>query len=123
MSEQAATPFIAYEPTFTLRIADDPHRLPASEEEARARAREGVGLFKSRSFKTSREAWWDRLAKATTPEEKLGCARMIDALAFAHGLHEHELGAKLATENRAKPIVSNPEDVAALEERALARWR
>lgn len=102
---------------------DDAQWLPASDEEARVAARAGVGLFTSYSLKQIRERWWDRLAKATTPEEKLGCARMIDALAFAHGLHEHVMGAKLAADNRAKGVQISTENEAAAKASALDRWK
>lgn len=103
----------------TTEMLNDEKPLPASSQEARDIALSMVGLVKPRVFGSHRSVWWDRLAAAQSPEEKLGCQWMIDALGFALGLHEHARGAEIAERNRIRrDQESRREDT----EREIARW-
>jgi hypothetical protein len=103
----------------TTEMLNEEKPLPASSQEARDIALSMVGLVKPRVFFCKRSQWWDRLAAAQKPEEKLACQWMIDALGFALGLNEHERGALLARENSIK---SEQETERESSSRDLARW-
>jgi len=101
--------------------SDDP-RHPWPVEACRKMAYVSIGTWKIRTIYSRRNDWWDRLRAAATPEEKLTCERMINAFGEALGLHQHELGAKIAAQN---PYLdadfgSRAED---LEKRAVDKWR
>lgn len=93
---------------------------PVSREAARDRFRPLVGVLSDLTFVRLRDGWWDRLAAATSPEEKLTCERMIDAINIAYGLNMHERGAKIAEENRASQDAERRTEA---DECALRRWR
>lgn len=91
-----------------------------SVSDARAEACALVGTVLPRAFASKIAMWWDFLIAAKTPEEKLGCQRMIDAYGYASGLHDHERGKALAAENVARNADKSRRDC---DEAALARWR
>ena len=53
---------------------------PVSAETARAFVSKGLGGVKDWTMWRLRRDWWDLLDAASTPEERLTCQRMIDAL-------------------------------------------
>lgn len=103
----------------TTEMLNDEKPLPASSQEARDIALSMVGLVKPRVFASHKSYWWDRLAAAQSPLEKLGCQWMIDALGFALGLNEHERGADIARNNRIRSKIEAKSEGA---DRELARW-
>ncbi|WP_353429209.1 hypothetical protein [Paracoccus denitrificans] len=102
------------------------HPISRGVAEAACRASVGFGRF-GRQFTEMVPVWWDRLRAAETPEERLTCERMINAINYALGLHRHELGARLAASNierRDRENAAASAAAAAAEEAAaVERWR
>ncbi len=102
------------------------HPISRGAAEAACRASVGIGRF-GRQFTEMVPVWWDRLRAAETPEERLTCERMINAINYALGLHRHELGARRAASNVARRDRENAAEsaaeAAAEEAAAVERWR
>lgn len=95
-----------------------PH--PVSLEAAKRLTMSQIGVSSDRSFQVQISAFWDKLRRATTPEEKLTCERMINALGLARGMSRHEEGSQIAAANDADRKRKGEEDA---ERRAVDRWR
>lgn len=92
---------------------------PVDAAMARASARGLVGVGTPRGPVAARREWWDLLRRSETPEQRLTCQRMIDALGEAIGLQDWAEGRALCERNRAHA------DAAAAHEReaaAIAEW-
>jgi hypothetical protein len=100
-----------------------PH--PVSKQDATSFARGTVGLWKLRTVINQRNDWWNKLRAARTPEERLTCERMINALSEAIGLHQPELGAQLFQDNpySATGRTSTEDEIAERERREVDKWR
>lgn len=61
---------------------------PVDVAMARASARSLVGLGTPRGPVAARREWWDLMRLSETPEQRLTCQRMIDALGEAIGLQD-----------------------------------
>ena len=101
---------------------------PISDAAARIVCQHYVGLGRfPRRFHACREAWWNRLRAAESPEERLTCERMINAVNEALGLHLHEKGAKLSERNmdrwRREDEAEMRAAAEASEAAAIDRWR
>lgn len=92
---------------------------PIGEDEAHAFFRPMIGVAGPGAFTQAADRYWDRLLRAATPEEKLGCERLIRAAYVAQGMGRHHRGAVLERENWARV---EREAKAKAEAMALARW-
>ena len=104
------------------------HPISAADAHKLCQHHVGVGGFRrDMMFFKARDAWWNQLRTAETPELRLSCERMIDAINFAVGLHRHELGASIAEENRERRRLEVEAAEAARAEAdeaaAVDRWR
>lgn len=92
---------------------------PVDRSLAEDSARSLVGIGNERGPYRARREWWDLLRRSETPEQRLTCQRMIDALGIAIGLQDWAEGRALCERNRAHA------DTAATHEReaaAVAEW-
>lgn len=92
---------------------------PVDAAMARASARSLVGVGTPRGPVAARREWWDLLRRSETPEQRLTCQRMIDALGEAIGLQDWAAGRALCERNRA---VSDAFHARTRELEAVAEW-
>lgn len=101
---------------------------PIAQGEAYTICDQYVGLARySLLFIEALPLWWDKLRVAQSPEEKLTCERMINAINRADGLNRHERGARIAAKNierrDAEDAAASAAEAAAAEAAAIDRWR
>ncbi len=92
---------------------------PVDAAMARASARSLVGVGALRGPVAARREWWDLLRRSETPEQRLTCQRMIDALGIAIGLQDWAEGRALCERNRA---AADAFHARARELEAVAEW-
>lgn len=98
----------------------DANGQPISQRAAHDYFRSLIGLKHPTTLMRTASQFWDRLAAASsTPEERLGCERMIRAAYMACGMGQHRWGAALEKENKDR---HSRQHAAEAEARALARW-
>lgn len=129
-ADAAATAPVAEDGLVSLKDPDSIMRHPISQGEAHDICDRMVGIGNFRAYHRWTDAlpvWWDRLRSAPTPEERLTCERMINALNRAAGMHMTERSTKLIARNRQRWDEEGEAAAAAekLAEEAAAidRWR
>lgn len=114
-----------------VRSYVDPARFtrhPISQGEADDACRHYVGIGRfPYHLRDILPVWWGKLRAADTPEEKLTCERMINAINEAKGLHLHGLGSRIVEKNKeqwdTESAASSAAEIAAEEAAAIDRWR
>ncbi|WP_312531262.1 hypothetical protein [Paracoccus sp. (in: a-proteobacteria)] len=118
------------EPLISMHDPDSIQQHPVSEGEAQEVCNQFIGLGGARGYTIWTDclpAWWSRLRSAPTPDEKLTCERMINALNRAAGMHQMERAARLAASNQQRRTAQRNQEAAARkaseEAAAIDRWR
>lgn len=117
-----------HETKLTSMLPESFPRHPISVDEANKACLRHVGLGKrGNRFTEVLPLWWDALRAADSPEARLTCERMIDAINRAYGMDRHVIGARIAAENIAWRDQDNADraaaEAAAADAAAVDRWR
>lgn len=93
---------------------------PITVDEAKNFAMSLLGTMGERDVGRMRQACWHHLIASSTPEQRLSCERMINALGMAIGMTRHEQAARIIAENRAARDAKREAD---WKQYQLDRWR
>ena len=118
------------EKQISMRDPDTITQHPISQGAAHDLCQRYVGIGAPRRYRRWIDClpvWWERLRSAPTPEEKLSCEHMINALNRAAGMHLMEHAARIAVRNKERIEREEAEESAAEKAAeaaaAIDRWR